>query len=98
MQTSISLFSALRALEDRLVLVKLSFCDRHIDADDVLPDDPASANIEVSSQDRITAASEQRQTQICESESRMAYPTSEFPMRPSFSPTAFPCAKRVRYA
>ena len=47
MQASIALFSTFRAREDVFVLVELSLCDRHVDPDNVLPDDPAGANVEV---------------------------------------------------
>lgn len=57
-QTSITLFSALHALEDRCILVKMSLCDRHVDPDDVLPDDPTSTDVEVSGHDHITVVSE----------------------------------------
>ena len=67
MQTPVTLFSALCALEDRRVLVKLSLCDGHIDPDNVLPDDPAGTDVEMSSSDRITAVSENRDKHVCAS-------------------------------
>ena len=48
MKTAITLFSPFRALEDIFVLVELSLFNRHVNPDNVLPDDPASANVEVS--------------------------------------------------
>lgn len=48
MQTPVNLFSTFNALEDGFVLVKLSLCNRHIDPNNILPDDPAGANVEVS--------------------------------------------------
>jgi hypothetical protein len=67
MKTSVTLFSALRALEDRRVLVKLSLCDRHIDPDNVLPGDPASTDVEVSSRERIAAVSGNKDKHECAS-------------------------------
>ena len=67
MQAPVTLFGALRALEDRRVLVKLSLCNRHIDPDNVLPDDPASTDIEVSRHDRVVAVSENRDKHACAS-------------------------------
>lgn len=58
MQTPVTLFSALHALEHRFVLMELFLCDGDIDPDDVLPDDPAGTDVEVSGRDRITTASE----------------------------------------
>lgn len=94
MQTSVTFFSAFHTFEDRLVLVKFSLCDGYINSDNVLPDDPASTNIEVSERN----VSENEDEHVYAWESANTYPTSELPMRPSFSPTAFPCANSVRYA
>ena len=47
MKVSIALFSTFHACKDVFVLVELSLCDQHVNLDNVLPDDPAGANVEV---------------------------------------------------
>ncbi len=47
MQTAITLFSMLAALEDNLILVELPLFDRDVDLDDILPHNSSSSNIKV---------------------------------------------------
>ena len=48
METTIALLGVLAALKDDLVLVERALLDGDIDPDDVLPDDTASTNVQVS--------------------------------------------------
>ena len=48
MQTPVTLLSAFCAFQNRLVLMELSLCDGNIYSDNVLPDDPASTDVEMS--------------------------------------------------
>ena len=48
MQATCALFRVFKALEDHWVLVEQFLFDGHIDSDNVLPDNPASANVQVS--------------------------------------------------
>ena len=48
MQTPRGVFGVLEAREDVLVLVELPLLDRDVDPDDVLPDDAARADIQMS--------------------------------------------------
>jgi len=47
MQTSRSILCVLAALNYGCVLVKLTFLDSHVDANNVLPDNPTSADIQM---------------------------------------------------
>ena len=46
-QPSVSFLRALAALDNDFILVELLLFDRHIDLDDVLPDNATSANVQV---------------------------------------------------
>ena len=48
MQTAITLFGVLAALEDDGVLVELAFLDRDIDPNDILPHYTTSTNVQMS--------------------------------------------------
>ncbi len=48
-QTSRSILRVLAALNYGCVVVKLTFLDSHVDANNVLPDNPASADIQMPS-------------------------------------------------
>ena len=69
--------------------MELFLLDRDVDADNVLPDDAACADIQVSIFTTCIRARSDRMVS-------RAYPTSEFPIRPWLSPTAVPCARSVR--
>lgn len=47
MQASVAFFSVLEAVDDDLVFVELTLFDRHVDLDNVLPDDATSSNVQV---------------------------------------------------
>lgn len=47
MQTAITLFGVLAALENNLVLVELPLFDRDVDLDDILPHNSSSSNIKM---------------------------------------------------
>ena len=47
MEATVAVLGVVEALEDGLVLVELLLLDRHVDTDDVLPDNTSSANVQV---------------------------------------------------
>jgi hypothetical protein len=90
MKATVPLLGMFTAVEDDLILVELLLLDRHVDLDNILPDDTSSADVEVS----VYAI--ELENKVGLSGSGATHPTSELPMRPSLRPTDRPCACRVR--
>ena len=75
------------ALEDGLILVKLLLLNRDIYTNDVLPDNAACTDVEMSAGKLQLGQDDQV---------GRTHPTSELPISPSLRPTAMPWAESSR--